>query len=261
MSGSFYPGERAALTRLVDALLSEASARAGDGPLPKALVVPHAGYLYSGPVAAHAYARLRKHGETVERVVLLGPAHRVAVRGLALPAARRFATPLGTVDVDLEAAAASMRLPQVGASAAAHAREHSIEVQLPFLQRTLKSFRVLPFAVGDATPPEVAEVIELLWGGAETLFVISTDLSHYLPYDLASATDRRTVAAILALDGVPIGDSEACGSTPLRGLMQAARAHGLSPQLLDLRNSGDTAGDRREVVGYAAVAFGDYASV
>ena len=257
VSGSFYPGERAALVRMVDHLLSEAAASAGSGPLPKAIIVPHAGYVYSGAVAASAYAGLRGRSAGIKRVILLGPAHRLPVRGLALPAAERFVTPLGAIDVDQDAASAILRLPQVTVSEAAHAREHSLEVQLPFLQQVLKAFRILPLAVGDATPSEVAEVIEILWGGPETLIVISTDLSHYLPYQAARETDGRTVEAILALDGEPVGGAEACGSAPVRGLILAARKHRLRAQLLDLRNSGDTAGGREEVVGYAAMAFGD----
>ncbi len=257
VSGSFYPADRETLTRTVDTLLSQIPPPA-DARRPKALIVPHAGYIYSGAVAACAYARLRAHSGSVARVVLLGPAHRLLVRGLALPAARHFATPLGVVDVDPQAAAASLGLPQVVTSDAVHAREHSLEVQLPFLQRVLGAFRILPFAVGDATAAEVAEVIELLWDDPRTVFVISTDLSHYLPYAVARATDRRTVESILALDDRAISGSEACGSTPLGGLLRVARARGLRPELLDLRNSGDTAGDREQVVGYAALIVPDY---
>ncbi|MHB8347163.1 MAG: AmmeMemoRadiSam system protein B [Acidiferrobacterales bacterium] len=255
VSGSFYPGEQGALVRMVDHLLSQAAGTVGGEAWPKAIIAPHAGYAYSGDTAAHAYAHMRERSAGIRRVVLLGPAHRVAVRGLALPAAECFATPLGTIDVDQDAVSAIRHLPHVVVSEAAHAREHSLEVQLPFLQRTLKTFRILPLAVGDTSPSAVAEVIEILWGGPETLIVISTDLSHYLPYDTARETDSRTVESILALDGAPIGDAEACGSPPVRGLILAAGAHRLRPQLLDLCNSGDTAGNRSAVVGYAAVAF------
>ena len=254
VSGSFYPAGQAALEQLVDHLLAAVPA-ATSGSAPKALIVPHAGYRYSGPVAASAYALLRPLTGAIRRVVLLGPTHRVAVRGLAMPGAQRFATPLGTVDVDQDAAAAIRQLPQVTTDDLAHAGEHSIEVQLPFLQRTLKQFRLLPLAVGDATAGEVAEVLEILWGGPETLLVVSTDLSHYLAYEAACAADRNTVAAILALDEERIGDDDACGSVPVRGLVRAARTRGLHARLLDLRNSGDTAGDRTQVVGYAALAF------
>ncbi len=261
VNGSFYPGGRVALTSMVDFLLSEAATSANGGLFPKAIIVPHAGYVYSGAVAARAYARLRGYSADIKRVILIGPTHRVPVRGLALPGAERFTTPLGTVDVDQDAVSAISHLPQVVMSDLVHAREHSLEVQIPFLQRVLKEFQILPLAVGDATPSQVSEVIEILWGGAETLIVISSDLSHYLPYEVAQETDSRTVEAILALDDDLISDADACGSTPVRGLILAARAHRLHPQLLDLRNSGDTAGGRDKVVGYAALVFGEQTHV
>jgi AmmeMemoRadiSam system protein B len=255
VAGMFYPDAPPALAAQVRAYLADARKRpAGGGALPKALIAPHAGYVYSGPIAAFAYARLAAARDTVRRVVLLGPTHRVPVRGLALPAARAFDTPLGTVHVDREAAAAALALPQVCESDAAHAFEHSLEVQLPFLQEVLGDFAVVPFAVGDATPREVAEVIELLWGGAETLFVVSSDLSHYHRYAEARDIDRATGEAILALSAT-LDHEQACGATPINGLLLAARRRGLRPELLDLRNSGDTAGDRSRVVGYASFAF------
>lgn len=254
VAGSFYPGQGEALGREVGALLAAAATDEASGPVPKALVVPHAGYIYSGPIAAAAYARLAPWRARLRRVVLLGPVHRVPVRGLALPGAAAFATPLGEVAIDQEAVAALAGLPQVVVSPAAHAHEHSLEVQLPFLQSVLADFRLVPLAVGDATPEEVAEVLERLWGGPETLILVSSDLSHYLPYREAQAVDRETVDRILTLDG-PLIHHQACGGTPINGLLLAARRHGLRPRLLDLRNSGDTAGDRSRVVGYAAIAF------
>jgi AmmeMemoRadiSam system protein B len=224
------------------------------GALPKALIVPHAGYVYSGPIAAHAYARLATGRRTIRRVVLLGPTHRVPVRGLALPTMRAFATPLGVVEVDRKAALLALTLPQVQESDAAHALEHSLEVQLPFLQAVLDEFRIVPFAVGDATADEVADVIGRLWGGPETLIVVSSDLSHYHRYAEARAIDRGTADAILAL-GPSIDHEQACGATPVNGLLLCARRRGLAPELLDLRNSGDTAGDKSRVVGYASFAF------
>ncbi|HEX9180620.1 MAG TPA: AmmeMemoRadiSam system protein B [Burkholderiales bacterium] len=251
----FYPGRPSVLARDVEDLLEEARARPGAaGTLPKAVIVPHAGYIYSGPVAATAYARLQGGRGVISRVVLLGPVHRVPVRGLALPGADAFATPLGNVPLDAEAVAAIRGLPQVVVSAQAHALEHSLEVQLPFLQTVLGEFRLLPLAVGDASAQDVAQVLELLWGGGETLIVVSSDLSHYLPYDLATKVDAETTRRILDLS-VDIRHVEACGGTPVNGLLLAARRHGLSPELLDLRNSGDTAGDRSRVVGYASFAF------
>ena len=255
VAGAFYPGEAQALAGSVAGLLQAAQAElTAASSAPKVLVVPHAGYIYSGTMAARAYAKLAAVRATIRRVVLLGPVHRVPVRGLALPGSAAFATPLGEVAIDQDAVAALKALPQVVTSPAAHALEHSLEVQLPFLQSVLADFRLLPLAVGDAEPYEVAEVLDALWGGPETLIVISSDLSHYLPYRAAQNLDSATVARLLALDG-PISHEEACGGTPLNGLLLSARKHHLQPQLLGLCNSGDTAGDKQRVVGYAAIAF------
>lgn len=257
----FYPGDRHALVAEIDDCFAHAaSAGSGDAAFaagtrwPKALIVPHAGYVYSGPVAATAYARLAAGRDTIRRVVLFGPAHRVAVRGLALPAAERFETPLGSVAIDPEAAAALADLPYVVRSDAVHALEHSLEVQLPFLQTVLRDFTLVPFAVGHAAPEQVAQVMERLWGGPETIVLVSSDLSHYHPYASAKAIDGDTARTVLAL--LPALDHEqACGATPINGLLQCAPRHGLQVSLLDLRNSGDTAGDRSRVVGYASFAF------
>lgn len=252
VAGLFYPGVPSALAGDVDASLSCVPATAV--AVPKAIVVPHAGYVYSGGVAAAAYARLARGRGTIRRVVLLGPAHRVAIRGLALPAARAFSTPLGVVEVDAMAARLVGDLPQVSTSASAHAEEHSLEVQLPFLQRVLGEFTLVPLVVGDASAADVAEVLDRLWGGPETLIVISTDLSHYHAYADAQRIDHGTAEQVLAL--APTLDHEqACGATPLNGFLLCARRRGLDPELVDLRNSGDTAGDRSRVVGYAAFAF------
>jgi AmmeMemoRadiSam system protein B len=237
------------------ALLADARAGAGSAAaVPKAIIVPHAGYIYSGATAALAYARLAPAHKRIRRVVLLGPVHRVAVRGLALPGVDAFATLLGEIEIDQAAVAMLSRLPQVLVSQAAHAHEHSLEVQLPFLQSVLDDFKLLPLAVGDASPLEVAQVIETLWGGPETVIVISSDLSHFLPYAAAQAADRQTTQQILGLHGA-ITHQQACGGTPVNGLLLAARQHGLQPELLGLCNSGDTAGDKDRVVGYASVAF------
>ena len=253
VAGLFYPDNPTELKRTVTDLLADAR---GEASLhaPKALIVPHAGYVYSGAVAASAYARLGGLRGRIRRVVLLGPTHRVPVRGLALPEADRFATPLGEVQLDRAGMQAIAGLPQVVRSAAAHQMEHSLEVQLPFLQQVLGDFQLLPLAVGDATAAEVAEVLETVWGGDETLIVISSDLSHYLPDALARQVDGATVDAILALDS-HLSHEQACGATPVNGLLLAARKHGLHPVVLDVRNSGDTAGDPERVVGYAAFAF------
>jgi hypothetical protein len=253
VAGMFYTAGGEALRREVDGHL-QCAAPAHAARAPKMLLVPHAGFRYSGAIAAQAYAQLKPWRERIRRVVLLGPTHRVTVRGLAAPSAQAFETPLGRVVVDAAALAALAALPQVGTSDAAHAQEHSLEVQLPFLQRALGAFTLVPLVVGRASAAEVAEVLERLWGGDETLIVISSDLSHYLPYAQAQAKDRATVDRILRLDPA-LDHEQACGATPLAGALLAARAHGLGARLLDLRNSGDTAGDRSQVVGYCAVAF------
>ncbi len=260
VAGSFYHSDRLILQTNVNDLLETALLEANNEKQsenlipPKAIIVPHAGYIYSGPTAAAAYARLSVGRDTIKRVVLLGPVHRVPVNGLALPGVSVFATPLGRVQVDLDAITAIENLPQVVESVAAHALEHSLEVQLPFLQTVLEDFTLVPLAVGDATAEQVAEVLEKLWGGPETVIVISSDLSHFLPYETARAIDKETVDKILNLHG-PLNHQQACGGTPVNGLMLAARQHHLHPKLLDLRNSGDTAGDKNRVVGYASIAF------
>jgi hypothetical protein len=254
VAGSFYPEEPAVLRADVAGHLAEALPPQPGSAAPKMLVVPHAGTIYSGPVAAHAYALLAPWRERIRRVVLLGPTHRVAVRGLAAPGVAAFDTPLGAVSIDRDALRRVASLPQVVTDDRAHAREHSLEVQLPFLQTVLGHFTLVPLAVGDASPAEVAEVIARLWGGDETLVLVSTDLSHYLPYRQARAVDAATIDRIVRFDAT-IAHDEACGATPLNGALVVARAKGLVPRLLDLRNSGDTAGDRSRVVGYAAIAF------
>lgn len=251
VAGMFYPADAAQLAREVRAFLDAPPSR----PLhPKALIVPHAGYIYSGPVAGSAYATLKGIAARIRRVVLLGPTHRVPVNGLALPDVEAFDTPLGRIALDMEGMRMVTRLPQVVVSGNAHALEHSLEVQLPFLQSLLNQFTLLPLAVGAASAEEVAEVLETVWGGDETLIVVSSDLSHYLPYAAAQFVDGKTTDEITALRPC-IGLEQACGGIPINGLLLAAHAHHLTPHLLDLRNSGDTAGDRTRVVGYAAFAF------
>jgi len=256
VAGMFYPEAPTLLAADVRAYLGAAAPSPQGAVRPKALIVPHAGYVYSGPVAASAYARLAAVGDAIRRVVLFGPAHRVPVQGLALPSAHAFATPLGMVRVDRDAVASALALPQVSSNDAAHAMEHSLEVQLPFLQTVLREFCIVPFAVGDATPAQVAEVIELLWDGPGTLIVISSDLSHYHRYREARQIDQATAHAVLAFSATLQGE-QACGAAPINGLLTAARRRGLKVELLDLRNSGDTAGDKSRVVGYASFAFGE----
>lgn len=255
VAGLFYPRDPALLSEEVDDYLGQTPERPLAPGFPKLLIVPHAGYVYSGSVAASAYDLLRPARGIVRRVVLLGPCHRVAVRGLALPAVSAFDTPLGRIALDESGIAAIRSLPQVVESAATHAEEHALEVQLPFLQQVLGEFSLVPLVVGDAAPEEVAGVLERLWGGAETLVVISSDLSHYHAYDDARRIDAATVRAIVACDA-GLSHEQACGATPLAGALLAARSRGLAPRLLDCRNSGDTAGGKDRVVGYASFALG-----
>lgn len=252
VAGAFYPREASVLKAEVDAYL--AGAHASPAPAPKAIIAPHAGYIYSGPIAASIYARLAPLRGRIRRVVLAGPAHRVYVAGAAVPAARAFVSPLGEIGLDATALAALRALPFVEESDRAHALEHSLEVHLPFLQAVLGEFRLVPIVVGDADSAQVARMLEAVWGGDETLVVVSSDLSHYLPYEAARERDRDTADAILRLEPT-LEPDEACGAAPINGLLEVARRRGLAAELVDLRNSGDTAGDRDRVVGYAAFAF------
>ena len=259
IAGMFYPGKSDELARNVDAMLAAATP-ACITPVPKAIIAPHAGFIYSGPVAASIYALLVPARAHIKRVVLLGPTHRVAIHGMALPGVDAFATPLGNIAIDAESVKKLMALPYVGASAEAHRLEHSLEVHLPFLQKVFDEFTLLPLAVGRATAQQVAAVLDLLWDGDETLIVISSDMSHYLPYADAQATDRATAQAILDLR-TDINHHQACGATPVIGLNLLAQQRGLKPQLIDLRNSGDTAGDKARVVGYGSFAFYEQSSL
>lgn len=243
VSGLFYPGDPVELEEMVSRYLAGVRPT---GPTPAALIAPHAGYIYSGPVAATGYATLRR---PVERVILLGPAHRYPLRGLAAHGADAFLTPLGHIPVD------TPELPHTRTLDAAHSGEHSLEVQLPFLQVALGEFTLTPLVVGDARPDEVADVLEQLWGGPETLVVISSDLSHFHDYDTAVNLDRATATAIEELRPEAIGPHEACGCRAIGGLLDIARRKNLTVTTLDLRNSGDTAGPRNEVVGYGTFAF------
>jgi MEMO1 family protein len=258
VAGLFYPGDSQTLARDLREFLDGTEADTLKPGFPKILVVPHAGYIYSGAVAAPAYDLLRPARGIVKRVVLLGPCHRVPVRGMALPGASAFDTPLGRISVDAGAVAKARGLPGVVDMPEAHALEHAIEVQLPFLQAVLGDFSLVPFVVGAIAPSEVAKVLELLWGGEETLVVISSDLSHYLPYDSACAIDSHTARSILSFDP-HISHEQACGATPLAGALLVAQRRALRGSQLDLRNSGDTAGGKSRVVGYGSFAFGETA--
>jgi AmmeMemoRadiSam system protein B len=254
VAGLFYPDDPRALREVVQTYLAR-SLPAEPVTMPKALVAPHAGYIYSGPVAASAYATLAEARGRITRVVLLGPSHRHPFRGLAAPTVEYFATPLGRIAIDHEALGALAGLAQVHRLDAAHSGEHSLEVHLPFLQEVLGEFRLVPLAVGQARADEVAEVLERLWGGPETLVVISTDLSHYHDYASARRLDAATCAAIEALRFEELDHESACGRMPLAGLLLLARRRGLRVHTLDLRNSGDTAGGRDRVVGYGSWAL------
>ena len=257
VAGAFYPADATKLDAQVARYLAAAAPRGSvpEGPAPKAVIAPHAGYIYSGPVAASAYARLALARETVSRVVLIGPAHRVPFRGIAASGATAFATPFGPVPVDVEAVGRVRALPQVVLLEEAHRLEHSLEVQLPFLQRVLGDFTIVPLVVGSASADEVAEVIEALWEAPETAVVISSDLSHYHDYETARRLDAATSRAIEELRPDDIGPDQACGRLPINGLLRDARARGLTATTVDLRSSGDTAGTRDEVVGYGAWVF------
>jgi len=253
VAGMFYPDDPLLLQQQLESFLRD---KEPDADHPKALIVPHAGYIYSGPIAASAYRLLLNMRGRIERVVLLGPAHRVAFQGLAATSAEYFSTPLGLVRIDQPAMDAILVLPQVRVMDEAHREEHSLEVQLPFLQSVLGAdFSLIPLVVGEADSDSVAEVIETLWGDRETLILISSDLSHYQDYHTAQRLDSATSRAIEQLNPQAIDYQQACGRNPVNGLLLAAQHHKLHAKTLDLRNSGDTAGSRDRVVGYGAYAF------
>lgn len=255
VAGYFYPAERDQLASDISMMLHEASPSKAKHQ-PKALIVPHAGYIYSGAVAAYAYRLLEPWRSQIRRVILLGPSHRTPLRGLALPQADCFETPLGTIPLDKKLCERLLSLPQVHVIPASHIAEHSLEVQLPFLQTVLDDFKLVPLVVGLSSPQEVADVLDYCRGGHETLIVVSSDLSHYLPYEQACKRDANTLNHILSGDE-SLSEYDACGSAPIRGLLHLARDLGLKSELLDYRNSGDTAGDKSRVVGYAAIAFSE----
>jgi len=250
VAGLFYPGDAASLRALVEEQLR---GNPSPGAAPKALIAPHAGYVYSGPIAARAYNSLGD-ARKLRRVVLLGPAHRVPLRGLALPTVSAFHTPLGDVPLDIAGMDALADLPQVTRSDEAHRQEHSLEVHLPFLQILLGEFVLLPLVVGWTSAEETVAVLERLWGGAETLVVVSSDLSHYHSYGDAARRDAHTAGCIERLE-IPLEGTQACGAHPLNGLLSLARRRALRVTRLDLRNSGDTAGSHDRVVGYGAWAL------
>ena len=267
VAGSFYPADPKRLREMVQGYLAEqitepvvasaSQSRASLPTMPKAIIAPHAGYVYSGSIAGSAYRQVAALAGQVERVIMLGPAHTLAIQGAATTSAHIFQTPLGDVAIDSEALKQVQMLPQVQVLDAAHVREHGLEVQLPFLQETIGQFSLAPFVVGLSNPEAVYELIDTLWGGAETLIVISSDLSHFLDYEAAQQLDEATCAAIEQLQPEAIAREGACGRRPIQGLLLAAKKRDLSVTTLDLRNSGDTAGSKERVVGYGAWAFGE----
>lgn len=251
VAGFFYPAEADDLRAAINYYLSRTAPTDGE---PKAIIAPHAGYIYSGPVAASAYAGWRNLDTRVNRIVLLGPAHQVYFQGMALPSVAAFETPLGQIPVDTAASAQLIGQAGIRIDDAPHAQEHSLEVQLPFLQVLFPDFELVPIVVGDCPAAQIAEALALLWGGEETRIVVSSDLSHYHGYEAARDIDAATGAAICALEAEAISPEQACGCMPVRGLLHYARGHGLHITELDRRNSGDTAGPRDRVVGYGAYA-------
>jgi AmmeMemoRadiSam system protein B len=253
VAGQFYPDNPEELRSMVNGFL--AKAETASGKIPKAIIAPHAGYPYSGPVAGSAYACLARGRGRFKRVVLLGPSHFALFAGLAASSASVFQSPLGPIPVDEQALARIRALPQVTTLDAAHRREHSLEVHLPFLQIALGEFKLVPLVVGEAAPDEVAAVLGKLWGGRETCIVVSSDLSHYHDYRTAQQMDRKTARTIESLDWQALGGDQACGCHPVRGLLCAAKERGLRCRAVDLRNSGDTSGSCDRVVGYGAFVF------
>ena len=251
VAGTFYPDDAERLKRQIDAFLAEAMLDVGSDPIrPKAIIAPHAGTIYSGPIAASAYATV---DPGVRRVVLLGPAHRVALHGIAASTAEAFETPLGSIPLDRTMLDELVSVfPFVVADDAAHAEEHSIELQLPFLQRCVNTFQLVPLVVGRASEEEVAAVLSAVWGGEETLVVCSTDLSHFHSDAEARRIDTETADMILQGKASLIDGERACGYVGLRGLLRRVASERLDVSMVDLRNSSDTAGDRRRVVGYAS---------
>ncbi len=252
VAGIFYPDNTHELSTMIDQFLQAAK---NTGPVPKAIIVPHAGYIYSGPIAASAYTLIKPACNRIKRVVLLGPSHKVPLLGLAATKMQEFSTPFGEIPIDRKAIESILKFPQVSLMEQAHANEHSLEVQLPFLQKILNQFSIVPLVVGKATSEQVGEILEALWGNAETLIVISSDLSHYYNYKSSKKLDELTTQAIETLSPEKIDYEQACGRIPINGLLHVAKIRKMHVETVDLRNSGDTAGSKNQVVGYGAYAF------
>lgn len=249
VAGTFYPENPQQLQQMVSHFLEETNTEV---LTPKAIIAPHAGLIYSGAIAASAYSLLSGIRKTINRVVLIGPSHRIGFKGLAVSRAKSFSTPLGKIAIDTEAVNNLSSLPFVKHIEQAHIHEHCLEVQLPFLQTILDSFTIVPIVAGDATSEQVSTVLKMLWGGPETLIVISSDLSHYHDYKTAQKIDRETSNKIENLQYETLDYESACGRIPISGLLALAREKSLCAKTIDLRNSGDTAGDKNRVVGYGS---------
>lgn len=262
VAGQFYPADPDQLEMIVKEYLNAANTPADrlEPPLVKAVIAPHAGYIYSGPIAASAYVHLAFSDVPIRRFILLGPAHFVPVRRIVISSAGAFETPMGIIPIDAPARSAALELPQVEIDDVAHQPEHCLEVQLPFLQVLCPDFTIVPLLVGSASAAEVAEVLQHLWNGPETRIIISSDLSHYHDYATARKLDQATAKSIVALEPDRLDENSACGRTPIRGLLLEARRRGLTADVVDLRNSGDTSGPRDRVVGYGAFTFVEKAS-
>jgi hypothetical protein len=249
----FYPGDAEALQGQIKAFLQLAMDSVDDNePRPKAIIAPHAGYIYSGPIAASAYARIVPLHDKIHRVVLLGPSHRVPLLGVAASSADFFSTPFGDIPLDRSTIDALEQAELVTTLDAAHDMEHSLEVHLPFLQTVLDNFSLVPLVVGSTTADQISRLIEFVWNEEDTLIVVSSDLSHYENYRAAQQHDQKTNQAIERLDFQHIGPHDACGCSPLNGLLHFAQQHHLHVKTVDYRNSGDTAGTKDQVVGYGA---------
>ncbi|MCW8930188.1 MAG: AmmeMemoRadiSam system protein B [Gammaproteobacteria bacterium] len=254
VAGTFYPGETKELNSSIQGYLDDAETKPINSK-PKAMIVPHAGYIYSGPIAASAYSQLIPFAKQISRVVLLGPSHKIPILGIACSSQDSFKTPLGDIPLDRKLIDKVEQLPFVETHDDAHLQEHSLEVQLPFLQKVLPEFTLVPLVIGQIEDEQVSELIETLWLEENTLFLISSDLSHYLDYERAQECDQATSEAIADLTPQKIHYEQACGRSAIAGMLLSAKKHSLKVQMLDLRNSGDTAGTKDRVVGYGSWAF------
>jgi hypothetical protein len=255
VAGLFYPDDPERLDFTLNQLFESVPENLKTGYSPHAIIVPHAGYIYSGEIAASAYSSILKRVQDIKRVVILGPSHQLALNGAACPSATHFDTPLGRIPLDVEEIARLQAQGLIEINDAAHVREHSIEVQLPFLQHILSDFKIIPIVVGLEQAMPIAALLEPFWRAKDALIVVSSDLSHYLDYYDARKMDSDTSSAIEACRWQDISPTQACGCYPMRGLLQLAQEENSSVSCIDLRNSGDTAGDKSRVVGYGAYVF------